>query len=1241
MARGVQASPTSATPAPALPRVSFQRADEDYTLKLFGVHNLQARSYGFNDFSSFQRPKHYIRYIEPIEGDLARQVEYDMDEQDQEWLDSVNADRKKEQIDTVSYETFEIIMDRLEKEWFDLTKNIPKADFAMPSEDSTCAICDDSEGENSNAIVFCDGCNLAVHQDCYGVPYIPEGQWLCRKCTVSPENPVSCVLCPNEGGAFKQTITGDWVHLLCAIWVPETRVANEVFMEPVTGVDKISKQRWKLKCSICEIKEGACIQCAKTSCFTAFHTTCARKEKLLMPMKSTQGSEPVVLTCYCERHLPKEQQDIRLSALEAERAAEEEEDAENTMLSKSARAYAKTYKPGPPMVPALIINRILNYIAKVQLRKRQEFVQLVARYWSLKREARRGAPLLKRLHLEPWTANGNNSQSDEDKTLKLNMLRRLREDLEKIHEMTTLIRKRESRKQAQAIIIRDTLVSILAPFEPLLRDAFNRIVAIDRTDYFRYPVSRADVPDYFDIVKNPMCWSTIEEKINKHTYLDSQLFKDDINLVIDNAILYNQLNTAYHKMAIRIRTAAKPILEELDLRIAEQKTILKASQPLVDGDVNEESMSSEPLGQGQRSIGDLEPPLEFLQLLTSGDAIKNDTELVLDKNPIESLFSFEFAKFKPPPPPPPPKPTKPKRDRRADLERKRREREAAAAARALEAQYSDMPYTRTRRGTTMAAAEARPEGAAEPPITEPTEEWEGEIMSPLEETASVPPASAEGSSTTTVRRAVPRRRGSTVFPGASEIPPVVMDVDNRNSFKLFDAGWILPPEQRRGGRRPVERQPLPPPKKKTKTGDHVTSRLSVVSTTTSENQTLRLTTSPAVEAGPLLGAPQELQVSGIESMEVDTSAVRTTISEEPTAFLPLDAQPEEVEVPSAVDETALVPPVVPTVGVPSTIETQEAFREDGIQPRRVVQGADGTVIIELLDSPLIRKQKTRQRKEEKKRLLEQQQQVQLQQAQEAVKTGGPAVAGPSKLKARQDNVEVESDLSSLSDIGSEAAEAQGDPATMVQGPKTGELGMRVPDANISVPDDLGAIREGQVLEGGTLVWAKAKTYPWWPAVVFEYDDPNIPLRVKSECGPRTRKGVPLYMVRFFDKGKTWDYLAHDKLRMLGEFAALDDELLSAKSMKQRWKSTSSRFDCQSAYKEAMAEMETISDIAQPENLEAEPQVEEGEMADNVPESDLQTVTTAAESGSSKPGPELEDEHGCVQNMEVDELGTES
>ncbi len=52
-------------------------------------------------------------------------------------------------------------------------KKAPKQDNAMPSEDSTCAVCDDGEGENSNAIVFCDGCNLAVHQGEQVYPFSP------------------------------------------------------------------------------------------------------------------------------------------------------------------------------------------------------------------------------------------------------------------------------------------------------------------------------------------------------------------------------------------------------------------------------------------------------------------------------------------------------------------------------------------------------------------------------------------------------------------------------------------------------------------------------------------------------------------------------------------------------------------------------------------------------------------------------------------------------------------------------------------------------------------------------------------------------------------------------------------------------------------------------------------------------------------------------------------------------------
>lgn len=185
----------------------------------------------------------FARYVEATEDELADRIEYDLDEQDKIWLE----EKKKKGLD-IDWDYFEFVMDHLEKDWFDLVKDIPKTlkeDIQYP-EDIACAICDDNEAENSNAIVFCDGCNLAVHQDCYGVPFIPEGQWLCRKCMLSPEHPVKCVLCPTPGGAFKQTTSSKWVHLHCAMWIPECGIQNLVYMEPIEGVENIPKNRWKL-----------------------------------------------------------------------------------------------------------------------------------------------------------------------------------------------------------------------------------------------------------------------------------------------------------------------------------------------------------------------------------------------------------------------------------------------------------------------------------------------------------------------------------------------------------------------------------------------------------------------------------------------------------------------------------------------------------------------------------------------------------------------------------------------------------------------------------------------------------------------------------------------------------------------------------------------------------------------------------------------------------------------------------
>ncbi len=283
-----------------LPKVSFTTCEPEEILER-GDSNLN---------TSYSRPEnHYIRYNEPTEEELYETVEYDMDEMDRAWLDMYNQEKKKDHRTDVTSFLFESIMDRLEKEWYCLIQGVsgPSTEDVILPEDSACAVCDDTEVENSNAIVFCDGCNVAVHQDCYGIPYIPEGQWLCKKCQIAPNESVSCIFCPNKDGAFKQTTDDLWAHLLCAIWIPEVRLKNTVYMEPIDYVDKVPKGRWRLTCCICKKRQGACIQCDNKHCFSAFHVTCAKAAGLSMKMKlQTTQNGGIILNAYCDKHTPRE-----------------------------------------------------------------------------------------------------------------------------------------------------------------------------------------------------------------------------------------------------------------------------------------------------------------------------------------------------------------------------------------------------------------------------------------------------------------------------------------------------------------------------------------------------------------------------------------------------------------------------------------------------------------------------------------------------------------------------------------------------------------------------------------------------------------------------------------------------------------------------------------------------------------------------------------------------------------------
>jgi NuA3 HAT complex component NTO1 len=225
-----------------------------------------------------------------------------------------------------------------------------------------------------------------------------------------------------------------------------------------------------------------------------------------------------------------------------------------TITTKSARAHAKSYRPGPPIVPRMIINRLLDYVSKVPINKRQLFIERLCRYWSLKREARRGAPLLKRLHLEPWTATTESrDETEAEKAKKLEFLVALRNDLEKVRLLAELVRKREKEKLRQAQVIKDLVEGFVFPHYMAIRSAYDRIAALDREDIFLHPVDKEEVPDYYEVVKEPICFSEIDEKIENVKYRNVAEFK------VSSSHARYKLTSARHQSRVRERAAVQQV----------------------------------------------------------------------------------------------------------------------------------------------------------------------------------------------------------------------------------------------------------------------------------------------------------------------------------------------------------------------------------------------------------------------------------------------------------------------------------------------------------------------------------------------------------------------------------------------------------------------------------------------------------------------------------------------------------
>ncbi|XP_072856716.2 bromodomain-containing protein 1 isoform X5 [Pogona vitticeps] len=534
--------------------------------------------------SAPRRPPAYYKFIEKSSEELDNEVEYDMDEEDYAWLEIINEKRKSDGLSVVSQNMFEFLMDRFEKESYCETQKQGEHQ-SLIDEDAVCCICMDGECQNSNVILFCDMCNLAVHQECYGVPYIPEGQWLCRKCLQSHSRPVDCVLCPNKGGAFKKTDDDRWGHVVCALWIPEVGFANTVFIEPIDGVKNIPPARWKLTCYLCKQKGvGACIQCHKANCYTAFHVTCAQKAGLYMkmePVKELTGSGTtfsVKKTAYCDLHTPPGSIRRPLNIYgeaEMKNGLYRKEGSAKIRSASKVRKKAKKSKKAPaepctvmpavsaPCIPPQRLNKIMNQVA---IQRKKQFVERVHSYWLLKRLSRNGVPLLRRLQSSLQSQRNTQQREDDEETQalkeKLKYWQRLRHDLERARLLIELIRKREKLKREQIKVEQVAMELQLTPFTVLLRSVLDQLQEKDSARIFAQPVNLKEVPDYLDHIKHPMDFSTMRKRLDSQGYRNLNEFEEDFNLIIDNCMKYNAKDTIFYRAAVRLRDQGGVVLRQ-------------------------------------------------------------------------------------------------------------------------------------------------------------------------------------------------------------------------------------------------------------------------------------------------------------------------------------------------------------------------------------------------------------------------------------------------------------------------------------------------------------------------------------------------------------------------------------------------------------------------------------------------------------------------------------------------------
>ncbi|CAG5136866.1 unnamed protein product, partial [Candidula unifasciata] len=386
---------------------------------------------------TYQACQHELTNMQEVADAIVR---YDLDDQDVIWLQLVNDDREEMGLQLINEWNLERMIEELENQCYIKTNALKKTEEGLGieyDEDVACDVCRMLESEDTNEMVFCDGCDICVHQACYGIQTIPEGSWLCRICALGIKP--MCLLCPKRGGAMKSTKSGTkWTHVSCALWIPEVSIGCPEKMEPITKISNIPPSRWALVCCLCKERVGACIQCSVKQCKTAFHVTCGFAHNLDMKtiVDDSDDADGIHLRAYCPKHT-KNQNASESESPKKEDLADNENDVSEAEMAKKRSEKLKQLEEE-------FYTLVDTHEIATKFFIPEEAVDIVTEYWKLKRKVNKNKPLI-----TPKMEEEDQMQKQQQDSLsaRMKMFVHLRQDLERARNLCYMISKREKNKR--------------------------------------------------------------------------------------------------------------------------------------------------------------------------------------------------------------------------------------------------------------------------------------------------------------------------------------------------------------------------------------------------------------------------------------------------------------------------------------------------------------------------------------------------------------------------------------------------------------------------------------------------------------------------------------------------------------------------------------------------------------------------------------------------------------------------